>query len=253
MISKKLMILVLCIFVGFYSQSNAQEKKKDGDIFYEVDEMPEYPGGELALRKDIAGNVKYPEKAKNQRISGKVYVSFVVNKKGKVVEPTIARGVNPLLDKEALRVIGELKTWKPGKEDGKPVKVQYTVPIKFALNSKKSSKKNGDVYYTVDVMPVYPGGDSALRSFIAKNVKYPSKAKEAGIQGKVYISFVVDKDGSVTDAKVARGVDPLLDKESVRVVESMQTWNPGMEDGEPVKVQYTVPINFALGTNPKPE
>jgi protein TonB len=95
-------------------------------------------------------------------------------------------------------------------------------------------------------MPVFPGGDLALRKYIANAVKYPVIAQENGIQGKVFITFVVDKDGSVSNARIARGVDPSIDKEALRVVNSLPRWKPGKQRGKPVRVSYTVPINFQL-------
>lgn len=180
--------------------------------------MPEYPGGEKAIRKDISETVKYPDEAKKKGISGKVYVSFVVDENGKVKDAKIARGVDPMLDKESLRVVNDLKTWVPGKEKGKAVKVVYTVPINFALDSKTPVKKNGDVYFTADVMPKYPGGEDVLKKFLMENVEYPATAKKEKVQGKVYVSFIVDKNGAVADAKIARGVAPSLDQEALRVV-----------------------------------
>ncbi len=95
-------------------------------------------------------------------------------------------------------------------------------------------------------MPEFPGGEVALRKFIATSVKYPVIAQENGIQGRVYISFVVNTKGKVIDVKIARGVDPNLDKEAIRVVNSMPAWKPGKQRGKAVKVSYTVPINFVL-------
>ena len=232
----------------------AQDKSSKSDVFVIVDDMPEYPGGQEALRNDIASLVKYPLQAKENGIQGKVYVTFVVNKEGDIEGAKIARGVDPSLDKEALRVMNELnKTWKPGKQDGSPVKVSYTVPIKFALDGdekKESNMKSGEgadaVFFIVEDMPEFPGGDEALRKYIANALSYPEIAQEKKIQGKVYVSFVVEKDGSVGDAKIARGVDPSLDKEALRVVKNLPTWKPGKQRGEPVRVSYTVPINFAL-------
>lgn len=105
----------------------------DDEIFFIVEEMPEFPGGELELRKFIANQVKYPEEAQRNKIQGKVYVTFVVSKDGSVVDAKIARGVDPVLDQEALRVVGSLPKWKPGKQRGQAVNVQYTVPINFQL------------------------------------------------------------------------------------------------------------------------
>ncbi len=102
------------------------------------------------------------------------------------------------------------------------------------------------VFFIVEDMPEFPGGDLALRKFIANSIKYPVIAQENGIEGKVYVTFVVDKDGSVSDAKIARGVDPSIDKEALRVVSNLPRWKPGKQRGKPVRVSYTVPINFVL-------
>lgn len=125
------LILLIFLAIGLV-QTNANVQEKDG-VYEKVEVMPEYPGGEVALRNDIASNVKYPKEAKKKKIQGKVYVTFIVNEKGKVADAKIARSVDPALDKEAIRVMNELKTWTPGKEKGKAVKVRYTVPINFAL------------------------------------------------------------------------------------------------------------------------
>jgi protein TonB len=103
-----------------------------------------------------------------------------------------------------------------------------------------------EVFMVVENMPEFPGGDLGLMKYIQKNVKYPPIAKEYNITGKVYISFVVDKSGSVTNVKVVRGVDKNLDAEAVRVIESLPKYKPGKQRGKAVKVMFTVPINFTL-------
>lgn len=104
-----------------------------------------------------------------------------------------------------------------------------------------------EVFVVVEDMPMFPGGN--VQKWIAKNVKYPVLAMENGIQGKVYIQFVIERDGSITDVKVLRGVDASLDKEAVRVVKAMPKWKPGKQRGKPVRVSYTLPINFQLSNN----
>lgn len=111
-----------------------------------------------------------------------------------------------------------------------------------SLNSK-STEKTFDV---VENMPSYPGGRNAMIAFFSSNMKYPEAAKKKGIHGRVIVNFVVDKDGSITEAKVVRSVDPLLDKEALRLVYSMPKWNPGTMDGKPVRVRYSVPFIFRL-------
>ena len=110
-----------------------EEQEEESTPFVIVEDMPEFKGGEKALLKYIAEHVNYPEMAKENDIQGTVYVGFVVNEKGKVTNVSVLRGVDPLLDKEAIKVIEGLPDWKPGKQSGKNVKVRMQVPIKFQL------------------------------------------------------------------------------------------------------------------------
>jgi protein TonB len=102
------------------------------------------------------------------------------------------------------------------------------------------------IFFIVEKMPEFPGGELELRKTIARAIKYPVKAQEEGIQGKVYVSFVVDSNGKVRHARVVRGVSASLNKEAIRVISSLPDWNPGKQRGEAVNVSYTVPINFLL-------
>jgi TonB family protein len=111
---------------------------------------------------------------------------------------------------------------------------------------QKSNSDNEEVYSIVEDMPEFPGGELALRQYIANSVKYPVIAQKNGIQGKVYVTFVIGKDGSVYNVSIARSVDPSLDKEALRVVNAFPKWKPGKQRGKPVNVSYTVPINFVL-------
>ena len=103
-----------------------------------------------------------------------------------------------------------------------------------------------DVYTIVEQMPEFPGGEAELIHYISKNIHYPQKAREKGIQGRVFIGFIVEKDGSISNVRNLRGVDSELDAEAIRVVESMPRWKPGMHRGEPVRVSYQIPIVFKL-------
>jgi len=98
----------------------------------------------------------------------------------------------------------------------------------------------------VENTPEFPGGELALRKYINTAIEYPGLAQENGLQGKVFVNFVVGKDGSVSNAKIFRGVDPSLDKEALRVIMSLPKWNPGMQRGKAVRVSYTLPISFQL-------
>lgn len=102
------------------------------------------------------------------------------------------------------------------------------------------------VFIAPEEMPEFPGGEAALMHFLSQNIKYPSIASDNGIKGKVIVNFIVNKDGSISEAKIMRGVDPSLDKEALRVVNSMPKWKPGKQSGKAVRVSYVVPINFVI-------
>ena len=102
------------------------------------------------------------------------------------------------------------------------------------------------VFQVVEVMPEFPGGMAECLKFLGKNIKYPVQSQQAGVQGKVIVQFVVEKDGSVSNPKVVRSIDPDLDGEAVRVISIMPKWKPGMQKGQAVRVKYTVPVTFRL-------
>lgn len=114
------------------------------------------------------------------------------------------------------------------------------------MTSTAQTKKNNMVFDVVEVMPQYPGGQIAMMKYIMENMKYPKQAMKEGIQGRVAVSFIVEKDGSISDVKPILSVHPLLNKEAVRVVKSMPKWTPGKQNGKPVRVRFNLPIMFKL-------
>ena len=134
-------------------------------------------------------------------------------------------------------------------------KGQYNIPDSKSVNApikteesnqQKAVQTKDQVFTLVDQMPEFPGGESALSTYIGKNIKYPDDAVKAGIKGKVFVSFIIDKDGNVKNPKIVRSVSPSIDKEALRVISSLPKWTPGKKDGKIVAVSYTVPISFAL-------
>ena len=254
-------------------------------VFQIVDEMPEFPGGADALMQFVASGIKYPEDAVEEGKEGRVFVSFVVEKDGLVSNVKVLRGVCYSIDEEATRVVRGMPRWKPGMKDGKPARVSYQIPIMFKLDETKDEDKTtvktvvvGDeekgascrtstatfsgnppfdkmkpetdgVFQIVDEMPRFPDGETKLMEYIAQNISYPQEARDKGIDGRVFIGFVVEKDGSVSNVKVLRGIGGGCDEEAVRVVSSLPKWKPGIMDGEPVRVSYQIPINFKLTEN----
>ena len=108
------------------------------------------------------------------------------------------------------------------------------------------AKKNQKVFDVVEQMPEYPGGQAALFEYLSKNIKYPADAEKKKVEGKVFVTFVVDTDGKITEVSLLRKVFPSLDAEAIRVISAMPNWIPGKQKGQAVRVKYTVPIMFRL-------
>lgn len=136
------------------------------------------------------------------------------------------------------------------------MKTRKNVSLKVALmmlvllfsfmTSTAQTKKNDMLFSVVEVMPQYPGGQIAMMKYIMENMKYPEQAMKEGIQGRVTVRFIVEKDGSISDVKPVLSVHPLLNKEAVRVVKSMPKWSPGKHNGKPVRVRFNLPVMFKL-------
>lgn len=228
-------------------------------VFEVVEVMPVFPGGIGALMKYLSENIKYPEEAKKENIQGRVNVAFIVNQDGSISDTRIIRGASPLLDAEALRVIGCMPKWKPGMQKGKAVRVQYTVPVMFSLKKQKGDitahsaqfpkeikpDANG-IYEVAEEMPQFPGGMGKLMDYLSKNMQYPAEAQKQKIQGRVVVQMVVDAEGNVTNPRILRSENPLLDKEALRLMKEMPKWTPGKQNGKAVAVKYTLPVMFKL-------
>ena len=128
-------------------------------------------------------------------------------------------------------------------EDDKDVEVVIAPPVEAPVEEEEEEV----IFVVVESMPEFPGGQQAMMRYIGENIKYPVIAQENGIQGRVICQFVIEKDGKVTDIQVVRSSgEPSLDKEAVRVINSMPKWKPGKQRGKPVRVKYTLPVNFRL-------
>ena len=137
----------------------------------------------------------------------------------------------------------ETETIEINTEDEKDVEVVIAPPVEAPVEEEEEEV----IFMVVETMPEFPGGQQALFKYLGENVKYPVIAQENGIQGRVICQFVVNKDGSIVDVVVVRSSgEPSLDKEALRVINSMPKWKPGKQRGKPVRVKYTVPVNFRL-------
>lgn len=250
------------------SNPKVGEKEKGSDVFVVVEKQPEFPGGQDQLMKFLSQNIKYPVKAQEKKMQGRTVVSYVVEKDGSISDVQIVRSSSKLLDEEAIRVVKQMPRWKPGMQDGEKVRVRYTLPVHFRLtgDDKKDSsipppppppaaytksaeelKNTDEIFMVVENQPEFPGGNAAMMKYLSDNVKYPKEAQDKGLQGRVICNFVVAKDGSITDVRITKGVHESLNKEAIRVIQSMPKWIPGTQQGVKVRVRYTLPITFSLG------
>lgn len=206
----------------------------------------EYPGGEAAKVKFLQNNIRYPTEARKNNVQGTVFCQFTVEPDGQITTPEIVSGIGSECDEEVLRVIALMPAWKPATKEGKEVRSTFVMPVKFALSGETADAVSDDIFIVVENPPQYPGGDEARTAYFTSVIKYPEDAKAEKVEGTVYVSFVIEKNGSISNAKVIRGVDPRLDKIAVDAVSGMPVWKPGTQRGAPVRVQYNMPIKFTL-------
>ena len=127
-------------------------------------------------------------------------------------------------------------------EADEDTEIEEYIPVEV----EEEEVEEAQIFMVVESMPEFPGGEPELQKFLYQNIKYPQMAKESGIQGRVFVTFVVEKDGSVTDVRVLRGIGGGCDEEAIRVVQKMPKWKAGKQRGKPVRVQFNLPIKFTL-------
>ena len=209
---------------------------------------PQFPGGDAALINFLNANIVYPSQAAQDKVEGKVIVQFTVKKTGKIDNVKVLRSVRKDLDDEAVRVVKMMPDFIPAKQNGEVTDMLYTIPVSFKLFDEMEPltvSEGSDVPDGFEP-PMFPGGERALMEFLKENVKYPPMAAKRKTQGRVVMTFVVDKTGKVTEIKVAKSVDIYLDTEAIRVCKLLPDFYPALENGEPVSVWFTLPITFKL-------
>jgi TonB family protein len=258
-------------------------RPEEEQIFKVVEEMPRFPGceqkaiGRRELKKCsqeemlrfMAENIKYPKIAKENGVEGTAVIQFVVGKSGKIKKAKVLRDPGAGCGNEALRVVNTMPLWIAGKQRGRPVDVQYTLPVAFKLPKEEpilyapqdiEEPEEERIFKVVEEMPRFPGcenqglnksekkicSDEKMLDFIYKNIVYPEVAKTNGIEGRVILKFMVGEDGSISKVKVLRDPGGGCGKEAERVVNMMPNFIPGKQRGKTVKIWYTMPVSFML-------
>ncbi len=224
-----------------YYQLSTSDSTKIPEVF------PQYPGGANILFDDISSLTHYPNNLNLDELSDTALISIIINEKGKISDAKTIKSLHPSVDSCFIEAILKLKSpWIAAISNQQFAPFEYVLPFSLSKRTKKNNDA-GRVFISVEQMPSYPGGEEALRKDITSNIRYPIEAQKKGIEGKVFVGFIVDTTGFIKDVKVVRGVHPALNMEATRVVKSLKQWIPGMQKGEKVCVSYTVPINFVLG------
>ena len=212
------------------------------------------------VEQHLTANMKYPKEALDAQKSGTAVISFIVRASGDVADLRIVEDPGYGMGKEALRLIKKLnKNWAPGMTKGEPVSVEMSLPVIFRLPDEETEEPKMDpnaVHTYVEQMPRYAGCNAGtpsevqkcnfekIMAFVMENLKYPAESK---VEGTVLTKFVIDKDGSLIKPTVVESLDPATDAEALRVLKAMPKWSPGMQDGNPVKVEMTLPLRFVSG------
>ena len=231
--------IVIADDLSIVKEVEEEEVREEEKIFTVVETQPQFPGGEDSLYSFITTHLRYPEVAKYNGIEGKVFLTFVIETDGSITNVKILRDIGGGCGKEAKRVVEMMPKWIPGKQNGKPVRVQYNLPVTFELKEEES------LIQTTEIPPLFPRGDDSLFNFIYSNLRYPQEAITNSIEGKVFITFAVEEDGSLTDIKVVRGIGYGCDEEAIRIIKMMPKWIPGRDYlGNIIGTYYLIPIKF---------
>jgi len=233
---KKSSFIFFLLLTSIFGFSQNDKNANNDTIFVIAQQMPEYPGGMIGLKRHIAENLIYSEEAKEARIEGTVFLRFEVSKTGDIGKIEIQKGAHQLLDNEAVRVIKTLQKFKPGMQNGKPVSVWYSMPITFRLNSIWEVHNN--------VPPKFPGGPEALMDYIYAHFVAPDIKADPDMFGEIKVKCDITKKGTVGEAEIIKSLNPKMDEEAIRVVKSLPKFKPATNDGKPVKSFLTIPITI---------
>lgn len=236
--------LLAALFIGIYVAKSAYDKyqaaHQKNEQVTEITQLDKTKKKAEVKRKE---NV-IPEKKQEvvKEVKSSIKFTAPVIKKDDLVKPEEELKTQDEI-MQTKTAIGALDV-KGNSDNGEVLKVTQRVadePVKVEKPEVETK-----IFDVVEQMPSFPGGNSALMQYLAQNIKYPVVAQENGVQGRVVVSFVVERDGSITDVRVVRSVDPSLDREATRVVKSMPNWIPGKQNGSAVRVKYNVPVAFRL-------
>ncbi len=227
--------LNLLVFFGNAQQTIPDKQNNSDSIYVYANQMPEFPGGMIGLKRYIAQNIIYPKAARESGIEGRIFCRFVVNKDGSIGPVEVIKKVHPLLDNEAIRVLKSLPKFKPAESNGKPVRVWYSIPITFDIPNLNNENRK---------LPEFPGGNDKIMKYFTEHFMYPANLRNPNAYGTMDIEYEITKTGEIGKVKVVKKIHPLLDKEAVRVIKSFPKFKPGEKNGVPADMVFELPVVF---------
>lgn len=273
---KLLSTLAIVLFVGQVGQAQSVSlptASGSSPVYTYVEQMPVFPGGQQALLQTISQTVAYPTEAMQQRLEGRVFVQFVVGTTGAIQQAKVVRGVHPQLDSAAVRAVKALPAFSPGKQLGRAVPVAFTLPITFKIPpdvedilAARAGRAVPPALTSADVR--FPGGPHALAAYLSA-APYPEAARASQAEGRVYVRFRVEADGSLafikalvppkatkpkksSETAVAASslptttTNPILVQAAEQYIAAMPAWLPATRKGEAIAGSFTLPIDFYI-------
>lgn len=284
-----LLSLLFFYFAYATAQENngvAAKRIKSDNITEEGIIAPQFEGGDTALYEFLENNIKYPLLLVDIEMEGETQVKFKVDKEGSVKNIELLRGFDPLADDRVVHVLEVMPRWIPGSVNGSTTDMPVELNISFALtddlrNFVKTQKEEGISLEELDKefnskqkqtvaslkeeeedisiskldtinnkAPQFPGGEKGLEEYFKKNLKYPKKAIEKKLEGRVVFTITVSAQGEITDIILHRGFHYECNQEAYYLIKKMPDWIPGLKDGKPVSMQVILPITFTLPSQP---
>lgn len=261
------LVLALPMATPTLAQQKLKYPKPEPEQIYDAVGQPAVPvGGVEAYGQYLADNQQYPTAALQRGATGTVEVTFVVEKTGVISNVATSKPVDPLLDAEAIRLIKGGPKWTPAQHKGQKVRQRVSIPVSFqvplgaggaapqtepdatagAPSKPANVSKSGATIIAPD-QPARPvGGTEAFFEWIQKNQQYPTLARQRKIEGRVMVEFIIQKDGSLTDAKVVKPLGSGLDQEALRLIKMAPKWTPATYQGQALKQKMVLPVLFQL-------
>jgi len=198
-------------------------------------------------QKKFPGNIIYAENGKKNNASGQVYIGFFVEKDSSTTDFKVLYAPSDSLGTEALRLAKLFTKWGPATQKGQLIRSPIVLPVYYSSDTSTQDSIQQKAMIDVQEVPSFPGGLRSFGKFLEKTITYPAYERDRGVMGKVYTTFIVEKDGSLSNLHTLYTPSVGLSEEALRVMRLSPKWVPGKAQGKPVRVQYTLPINFSLG------